>query len=79
MAEKRYFAIVMPQGRFEAISLAGYDRGSKVIHSRGQWGFALDYYPDEAVSYQREFGEGIIGDFATRGEAMVAILVRMHG
>ena len=79
MAEKRYFAVIMPRSSLEAILIAGYERGGKVIHSGRRCGFALDYYPDEAVSYRREFGRAIIGDFATRGEAVAAIMRKIRG
>lgn len=72
--QKRYFAIIWPKHRGpQAALLAGYERDGRIIARDERIGFALDYYPEEAVNYKRDFGASIVGDFATRQEAEAAI------
>ena len=74
MNDKRYFGIILPkQQALQATLLAGYERDGKAITTSKLVGFALDYYSDETASYKKEFGDAIIGNFATRAEAEAAI------
>ena len=74
MSNKRYLGIVWPKKHaMQAALLAGYVRNGKVIAANNLVEFAFDYYPKEKRSYKKEFGNAIIGDFATRAEAEAAI------
>jgi hypothetical protein len=44
-----------------------------IIYKREGIGYALDYYPNEKDSCVRLERDAIIGDFATRDEAMAVV------
>jgi hypothetical protein len=72
--KKRYFAVLWPKKLMaQAIFYAGYERGNKLFQKGKMIGFAVDYYPDEKSAHEREFGNSIIGDYATMAEAHAAI------
>ena len=56
--------------------LTDYERG-KMLSRADSVGFALNYYPDEKRAYQREWSKTIIGDFATRNQAEIAIAEKL--
>jgi hypothetical protein len=68
--EKRYFAIIVPEDR---IWLAAYAREGKTLACGKFVGYTLDYYSEEKLEYEGEFGAAIVGDFATKVEAENAI------
>lgn len=45
----------------------------------GAIGYALDAYPDERERYLRERGRAVLGEFASRREAMDALLAAFRG
>jgi hypothetical protein len=79
MPAKRYLAVIWPKSRgVEAALIAGYERDGKVLARGKRIGFAVDYYENELTGYKRDFGQAIIGNFASREEAEKAIQAKLE-
>ena len=65
--------------RTQALSVSNKQRYFALLFPKDRLGYSIDYYPEEYVTYKREYRRNIIGDFGSIDEAQRAITKALKG